>query len=583
MKKHILLRRFVRAAACLLALLLTVASIGPMRADAAASQLVSVGLYFVKNALPSANLQNVAGYGSGYDIGIYDLDASGDRKQFVRLASTDETEISMLIDRNMYLSGSSYTEAPSGSGVSVGAYHAELAYAYSDYASAAQSAQNYADGFVAWCDGQYRVRFGSYETYREALDAAQYYSDCTATGQTDYGMTVVATQTGRILFELDMDEQTALGIVPSGSGETRTWFKGYQYNGGFRYDRPGGGSMHVASIVPLEQYVASVLSREFVTNWPDETLKAASCCIRSFVSTASKHQTFDVCNDTCCQVYRGVYQYSPWDRLVSLCQQTAGQQILYQGAPILAVYHSSNGGATVSASEAWHTDIPYLQGRYDPFEAQVNTGAKDWQRTLTYDELTRLANAWGFDCTRITAVAVTGYTELGNVAAVTFTDQSGRTHTFTDEDTLLFGGEFYSRRYVILPPHSSQTVTDVSGGAAAAGGTASTAEAYGGPYAVYDGSSTTTAPQLYAVTAAGTEVLSGSAAVLGAEAGTGGEYPAPELTTRTVVNDSDYYMIYGSGWGHNVGLSAYGAYAMGLQGYSYQDILKFYYQGVSIG
>ena len=42
-------------------------------------------------------------------------------------------------------------------------------------------------------------------------------------------------------------------------------------------------------------------------------------------------------------------------------------------------------------------------------------------------------------------------------------------------------------------------------------------------------------------------------------------------------------MIYGSGWGHNVGLSAYGAYAMGLQGYSYQDILKFYYQGVSIG
>lgn len=583
MKKHTHLHPLLRAAACLLALLLTVTAAAPAPARAAASGLVSVGLYFVKNALPSANLQNVSGYGSGYDIGIYDEDANGDRKQFVWLASTDETEISMLIDQTMYLSGGSYTTEPSGSGVSVGAYHVELVYGYSDYSAAEQAAQNYPGGFVAWCGGEYRVRFGSYVSYGQALEASQYYSDCTATGETDYGITVVATQTGRILFELDMDEQTALGIVPSGSGETRTWFKGYQYNGGFRYDRPDGGNMHVASIVPLEQYVASVLSREFVTNWPDETLKAASCCIRSFVGASSKHQTFDVCNDTCCQVYRGVYQYSVWDRIVSLCQQTAGQRILYQGEPILAVYHSSNGGATVSASEAWHTDIPYLQGRYDPFEAQVSTGAKDWQRTLSSDELTRLARTWGFDCGQIVDVAVTGLTELGNVAAVTFTDENGRTHTFTDEDTLLFGGEFYSRRYVILAPYSSQTVTDVSGGAASSGGTVGAAGTYDGPYAVYDGSSTTTMPQLYAVTAAGTEVLSGSASVLGAGAGTDGTYPAPQLTTRTVSNDTGYYMILGSGWGHNVGLSAYGAYAMGLQGYSYQDILKFYYQGVSIG
>ena len=65
----------------------------------------------------------------------------------------------------------------------------------------------------------------------------------------------------------------------------------------------------------------------------------------------------------------------------------------------------------------------------------------------------------------------------------------------------------------------------------------------------------------------------------GAETST---YPSVVLTTRTITNDTGDYMVYGSGWGHNVGLSAYGAYAMAQQGYSYTEILLYYYRGVSI-
>ena len=43
------------------------------------------------------------------------------------------------------------------------------------------------------------------------------------------------------------------------------------------------------------------------------------------------------------------------------------------------------------------------------------------------------------------------------------------------------------------------------------------------------------------------------------------------------------YLIRGSGWGHNVGMSQYGARAMAELGYSYADILSFYYDGVEIG
>ncbi|MCL6634292.1 MAG: SpoIID/LytB domain-containing protein [Peptococcaceae bacterium] len=38
----------------------------------------------------------------------------------------------------------------------------------------------------------------------------------------------------------------------------------------------------------------------------------------------------------------------------------------------------------------------------------------------------------------------------------------------------------------------------------------------------------------------------------------------------------------GSGWGHGLGLSQWGACGMARQGYSYQDILKYYYSGISL-
>ncbi|TEB13073.1 Amidase enhancer precursor [Pelotomaculum sp. FP] len=40
--------------------------------------------------------------------------------------------------------------------------------------------------------------------------------------------------------------------------------------------------------------------------------------------------------------------------------------------------------------------------------------------------------------------------------------------------------------------------------------------------------------------------------------------------------------ITGRGYGHGLGMSQYGAYGMASQGYNYQDILKYYYSGVTL-
>ncbi|MGN1003157.1 MAG: SpoIID/LytB domain-containing protein [Oscillospiraceae bacterium] len=52
----------------------------------------------------------------------------------------------------------------------------------------------------------------------------------------------------------------------------------------------------------------------------------------------------------------------------------------------------------------------------------------------------------------------------------------------------------------------------------------------------------------------------------------------------TISRNSDgNYVFDGSGWGHNLGMSQYGAYAMAnYYGKTYKDILGFYYTGVSL-
>ncbi len=42
------------------------------------------------------------------------------------------------------------------------------------------------------------------------------------------------------------------------------------------------------------------------------------------------------------------------------------------------------------------------------------------------------------------------------------------------------------------------------------------------------------------------------------------------------------FTLHGKGWGHGVGLCQIGAAVMGEQGYSYDEILLYYYRGAEI-
>ncbi|MFP3422233.1 hypothetical protein R0K19_22965, partial [Bacillus sp. SIMBA_161] len=49
-----------------------------------------------------------------------------------------------------------------------------------------------------------------------------------------------------------------------------------------------------------------------------------------------------------------------------------------------------------------------------------------------------------------------------------------------------------------------------------------------------------------------------------------------------VVDSADRFVMDGSGFGHGIGMSQWGSYYRSKAGHSAEQILKFYYQNVSI-
>lgn len=520
---------------------------------------IKVGLFFGSTALPSANLQNVSGYGSGFQFGIFDAN-----RQFVPLgASTAETKITMLRDRNMvYDSSNNCYNAGTVGSVIVGCFHIQMDTAYATYAEAAAAAALLPNSFVKYSSGSFYACSGNYISYEEANAAitANGLSGCSVTSGTSSTVTVVKSGTNTILFEFEYGSSYYLVVMPVSADGTKcqTWFKNYRYYGGFQYPRYDGADLTVYNCVDIEDYVKGVIPYEMSPTWPLEALKAQAVCARTYVVTSKKHTGFDVCTTEDCQVYRGVGLSNATTN--AAVEQTAGQYLTYNGTPIIAYYASSDGGATENSENVWKEALPYLRGKIDPYEADIVSIAPGYKWTVTYtaDEITTRLRNKGYSCGTIVNIAVTQTTEVGNVYKVTLTDANGVKWNFTKLESIRSALGVSSIRFTISGSTSNASIYVNPSGSAISGGLQSS----------------------YAVGGSGLSELLGTNTVY-ALTGTG-ETAAVGVGTQT--GTSSVFTITGTGRGHNIGMSQWGAYSMAkYHNMTFDQILKFYYTGVSIG
>ena len=568
-------------------LLAVVLALPTALAAGSGGEMVRVGLAYGSGALVNANLENNTGYGSGYRMGYFD-----DGLDFVELARTDEdeTQITMVKTQNTWVNGTSYSNSDNG-GEAIGCYHVLVESGYRSYEQAAADAQEYRDGFVAWIDGDYQVRAGSYTSRQEAEDAAQSLGG-TVAGTSSYAVNVTRTGTAEILFQFDGGDALALGVMPdvTGADTVRTWFKGYRYCGGFRYERIGGGDLTVVNIVDLETYIKGVVPYEMSNSWPLEALKVQAVCARSYAYInihSGKHTSyhFDVCNTTDCQAYYGAgtnsSSYQANERTDQAVDETAGKYAWYDGQVIEAFYSSSHGGASESVYNVWGSSLeqyPYLCGVEDPYEADMasKNSYSSWTVSYTSSELAQRLQARGYNASSGIASLTLTYSDLGNVIQVRVTYGNGESNDLKPTSIRSVFGVSSIRFTVNGQSVSSGAGTSSSGGGLTANGSASLDSQ--GTYTVISGSGSLSQAGLD-----GLYAISGSGSVTPAEdaaSGGGSGTDTPAGTQVTVSGSS--YIFQGSGNGHQLGLSQYGARAMAERGFTYDEIIEFYYPGTYV-
>lgn len=534
---------------------------------------LKIGLLYSSTAVPTTNLDNYTG--SGHSFGSFDTN-----NNFIEVFDTDYEEITIMKDTNIYLGSDNlyYDSAVSSSKATIGAYHVQLSSAYKTASEAKAVALATADNaFVAYINGEYRIRVASYRSLENAnADLSSMKeklgdSNLTVVGGNSDTYTVTNTKTDKIIFEYQTGSK--FGVMPKGE---ITWTKGYRYYGGFEYYRQYGGDITVINVVSMQDYVKGVIPYEMSSSWHIEALKAQALCARSYgFNNMNKHSKygFDLCNDVDCQVYRGTSQANTNTDLA--VDSTNGQYISYNGAIATAFFHSSDGGATENSENVWVTAIPYLIGVIDPYEKPGESSMGVWSTTITNQQIASILSSKGYSISGVSDMYVSKYTDLGNVYTLTVKDTSGKLYNFNKESarTILSssanGISINSTRYRINA--TMPTIETVSTGSSSVyinDQSVSSSTSYW--ILGNDGSSNVTSLNgMNVLTSSGIDVIEQAQ-----------EY---KLGTSTPIStNSGTYVINGRGWGHNVGMSQYGAKAMAEMGFKAEEIVTFYFTNTNV-
>ena len=318
--------------------------------------------------------------------------------------------------------------------------------------------------------------------------------------------------------------------------KAETYFRGYSYFGAFEYRR-NGGDITVVNVLSMDDYLQGVIVQEMSPSWPLEALKAQTVCARSYAYGKHQSQGFDLCNTTDCQAYVGIATAS--DNSRRAVEETSGVYLWYNGRVAdQAVYSSHNGGASESAVNVWGRDYPYLIGKIDPYEASVVDRISNYNWTVTYtaQELTELLQSKGDQ------------------------DQS---HRKCHRDHL----------HRCQRPELEQ---DAGGVPHLPGAAFPTLHHIGRQRRRLRGQWHRFPQYTERSLCRGWEWGNGQVYAIG------GDGVISQVKPSASAGSSGVFTITGSGWGHGVGMSQWGAYSMAQQGDTYKDILTFYYTGIEV-
>lgn len=186
------------------------------------------------------------------------------------------------------------------------------------------------------------------------------------------------------------------------------YLTGLKYSGNIEVWRSQKG-IYIINEVPLEEYVKGVVVSEVGSSWDLEALKAQAVVARTYalsqgLKTFDGNFSYHVSSTVLHQAYKQIKIPESVDKAVN---ETAGEILLYDSAPIIAYYHSTSGGMTEDPVEVFGKSYPYLK------PVQTNSDLSPyamWEKRIPYAELSK-----ALDLPTIEEIAIDSYTVSGRV------------------------------------------------------------------------------------------------------------------------------------------------------------------------
>ncbi|MNH95150.1 Amidase enhancer precursor [compost metagenome] len=403
------------------------------------------------------------------------------------------------------------------------------------------------------------------------------------------------------------------------------------------------GKMAVINELPLEQYLYSVVSSELGAGWPAEALKAQAVSARTFANVQGmKYQIAQVTDTTLDQAYYG--QQKEFDAAVKAVDATKDEVIVDQSGKLISPVYSSNaGGITADPLEVWGNPLAYLRSVSSP-DTGAEAGKANWfQIQLTNGKLGYVHSSYMKDTGKKNAAGLPYYEaiEAGiNVRSAPYVDNTSNPSTAqlsAKQQVLVLGQEKESNAYSWVRVYKAsyienslaangtklqgplQTLEITKRGPSgrviemkangqtikvpypdtlrtALGGLPSTLFEIGGSgeYTIEGnvGSGTDelgTSGTIYVLAAGQTEPVQIAKSQTSVIHATGEVKPLLQQDKPTTspskpqsVNANQEFVIKGTGYGHGLGMSQWGARGYAELGYDYKKILQAYYYGVNI-
>ncbi|MFW6409978.1 MAG: SpoIID/LytB domain-containing protein [Halanaerobiales bacterium] len=281
---------------------------------------------------------------------------------------------------------------------------------------------------------------------------------------------------------------------------------------------------NLINIINAEEYLYSVIASEMPAWWPEEALKTQSIAARSYLYfNLDRHEDegYDLCDTVHCAVYKGLAGEHKNTR--QAVDATRGEVVKYDEKIINAVFSSNSGGYTESSKEIWGTEVPYLSG-------VNNMQGGEYDFPLSPSQL----EVW-----------------IKNKSE-SFSDSSRYTGSSSYRWVKAMPASYLEEKYNLGDLKKITPTRRSKGGS------------------------------IQKLLISGTErniELNKDKIRSGLGGLRSNRFILRRIYTNNTINE---IIIYGSGWGHNVGLDQTGAAGMAEENYDYKEIIRHYYPGTEI-